>query len=301
MEAAVPGPGEVLWHFSFDVPWFVVLTTVAVGYLRAYRRSRIDPTLRPHPRWKLMAFSAGLLLVGLAVMSPLRYYGNQILWIDFSGFLVLTMLAPPLVWLGSPLTLAFRVSGTDGRRRLRTLYRSRAVAAATFPVAAWLLFAVVTYLWQLTTLTDVAARHWWVRDLQQMTLLFVALCFWLPALCADPLRWHMSDPLRALYLLVEMTHKALFGAMFLSLTRPLHHHFAHSVPAWGPSPMLDQQVAIAVLWLGGNMVFLLVLAMVVAHWVRADARASLRLDRRLAAEREVEQRRRAALEQVFRR
>jgi len=301
MEAAVPGPAEVLRHFSFDVPWILVLVATAIGYFRAYRQSRTDPSFRPHPRWKLVAFFAGVLLVGFAVVSPLRYYGDQTLWIDFSGFLVLTMLAPPLLWLGSPLTLAFRVSGTAGRRRLRALYRSRAVAVVTFPVVAWLLFAVVTYLWQLTILTDVAARHWWVRDIQLATLLFVALCFWLPALSADPARWRLPDPLRALYVFVEMTHKALFGAMFLSLTRPLHHHFAHSVPAWGPAPMLDQQVAIAVLWVGGNLVFLLVLAIVIAHWVRADARATVRLDRRLAAEREVEQRRRAALEQIFRR
>jgi cytochrome c oxidase assembly factor CtaG len=301
MDAAVPGPGEILRHFSVDVPWVLVLTAAALGYFRAYRESRASASCRPHARLKLVAFFAGLVLVALAVVSPLRYYGNEVLWIDFAGFLVLTMLAPPLLWLGSPLTLAFRVSGPDGRRKLRHLYRSRAVAALTFPAVAWLLFAVVTYLWQLTSLTDVAARHWWVRDIQQMTLLFVSLCFWLPALNPGPMRWRLPDPLRALYVFVEMTHKALFGAIFLSLTRPLHHHFAHSVPAWGPSPMLDQQVAIAVLWVGGNLVFLLALAIVIAHWVQADARATVRLDRRLAAEREVEQRRRAALEQIFRR
>ena len=128
-----------------------------------------------------------------------------------------------------------------------------------------------------------------------------SLLFWLPALAADPLRWRLADPLRALYVFVEMTHKSLFGAMFLSLNRPLHHYFAHSVPAWGPAPLFDQQIAIAVLWLGGNFVFLIIIADVIAHWVRSEARATIRLDRRLAAEREIEARRAAALEQIFRR
>ena len=217
MTEQAPGIGEVLGHFAVDLPWLVLLGLAATAYIRASRVAGASAARSRHPRWKLGAFGAGLGAVAVAVLSPLEYYGNQFLWVNFLGFLILTMVGAPLILLGSPLTLAFRASSSVGRRRLRRFYRGRALAVATFPVVSWLGFAVVTYLWQFTALTDWAAENTFARHLQQLTLLAVALCFWSPALAADPVRWRIPHPLRALYVFVEMTHKGLFGGMFLSM------------------------------------------------------------------------------------
>jgi cytochrome c oxidase assembly factor CtaG len=171
----------------------------------------------------------------------------------------------------------------------------------TFPVATWLAFAVVTYIWQFTTLTDLAARNAAARDLQLATLLLVGLLFWLPAVAADPVRWRLAYPVRALYVFVEMTHKALFGGMFLSMNHAFHRDFAARAPDWAPSPMMDQRAAILILWIGGNLIFLLALILIVAGWIAYDARAARRADWRLALERAARERRRQALDQVFRR
>ncbi|HMO96933.1 MAG TPA: cytochrome c oxidase assembly protein, partial [Tepidiformaceae bacterium] len=141
---------------------------------------------------------------------------------NFTGFLVLTMIAPALILLGAPLTLAFRTASAPRRASLRRIYRSRLAAMITFPVFTWLLFAVVTYIWQFTALTDRAVENAFLRDAQQASSLAVGLLFWLPALAADPLRWRLAYPLRALYVFVEMTHKGLFGGMFLSMNNAMH-------------------------------------------------------------------------------
>lgn len=298
---SAPGLSEILTHFAFDVPWIAALIAAGAWYIWALRRlERTGPRV-PFQRWRAVLFIAGLLWIAVGVLSPLEYYGNQVLWIDFLGFLVITMIAPPLILLGAPLTLAFRVSGPVGRARLRRLYRSRFSAVVTFPVFSWLLFAVATYLWQFSSLTDWAAQNAYLRDFQQVSLIAVALIFWIPALCTDPVRWRMAYPLRGLYVFVEMTHKALFGAMFLALNQPIHHYFRDNVPAWGPSPMLDQRMAILVLWIGGNIIFLGVLVGIITRWVQYEARNSARIDLRLEREHEAEQRRRAALDKVFRR
>lgn len=296
-----PGLSEVLRHFSFDVPWIVALIAVGAWYILAMRRlERMQPRVH-HARWRALAFIAGLVWLAIGILSPLEYYGNQVLWLDFLGFLVITMIAPPLILLGAPLTLAFRVSGPLGRARLRRIYRSRIVAVITFPITSWLIFAVGTYVWQFSALTDYAAQNAYLRDFQQVTLILTGLIFWTPAMCTDPVRWRMAYPLRALYVFVEMTHKALFGAMFLALNQPVHGYFQDNVPAWGPSPLLDQRIAILVLWIGGNMIFLATIVGIIARWVSYEARNSARIDIRLDRERQAEQRRQAALEQVFRR
>ena len=299
MDGDLSSLGLVLSHFSWDVPWLIGLVLPAGWYVRAFLKARALPERRRHDRRRAVFFLSGLLLVGVSVLSPLEYYGNQVLWLNFTGFLLLTMIAAPLIVLGSPLTLAFRVNGKAGRARLRRFSRSQIVRRLTFPPVAWLLFAVVTFLWQLTRLTDIAAQDVFVRDAQQVSLLAVAVLFWTPALCADPLRWRMPFPLRALYVFVEMTHKALFGAVFLSLNRPMHHYFATHLPGWAPSPMLDQRVAIGTLWVGGNVIFLSVLVGLIIGWMRYEARSTHRIDRRLALRRAAERQRQVALDQVF--
>lgn len=301
MDDSAPGIGEILSHFAFDVPWIVALVLPAVVYGIAWRNEAARRPRVPFPAWKLMSWLAGLACLGIGILSPLSHYGDVLLSVNFTSFLFITMVAPPLLCWGSPFTLAFRRLGKDGRRRLRGLMRSPVTHFLTFLPVPWLLFAVVTYTWQFAPPADWSAENVFVRDLQQLTLLIVALLFWFPALGADPMRWRAPYPIRALYLLVEMTHKALFGAFFLSLSTPIHAGYEERSPAWGPSPVDDQVLAIVILWLGGNLIFMACIAGLAARWVRQDAADGRRIERRLAREREAERKHKEALRQVFER
>lgn len=292
-----PGFLDIVRHWPVAPWWWLTGLSALAAYLTAYRRSL---RLRgPHPRWQMMSFVAGVGLALIALASPLAAYSDDALWLNFTGFLLLTMMAPPLILLGSPLTLAFRVCGARRRAALRRFYRHPAVATLTFPVVTWLAFAVVTYVWQFTSLTGEAADLPALRLLQQAMLLSAGLLFWLPALAADPLRWRLPYPLRALYVMLEMTHKGLFGGMFLSMNTAMHGRFAAQAAAWAPAPIDDQRLAILILWLGGNVVFLLALAFLVGGWVSYERRNQHRTDLRLDRQREAARRRRAALEKVF--
>ncbi|MCC6388515.1 MAG: cytochrome c oxidase assembly protein [Dehalococcoidia bacterium] len=294
-----PGALEVLSHFTFDAPWMAAAGLAAFLYVRGYFACRDCGRTSCHPGWRLAAFLAGIVLVLVSVLSPLEYYGNRLLWADFLGFLVLTMAAAPLLVIGAPVTLAFRTLGAPGRRRLRRTIRSAPFAVITFPIATWLAFAVVTYAWQFSALTDLAARDAPVRDVQLLSLLVVSLLFWAPAIQADPLRWHPGHPGRALYVFVEMTHKGLFGGMFLSMSHTFHDRMARDLPPWAPSPIMDQRIAIVILWIGGNLVFVAALVFIILGWIRYEARHARRVDARLARAREAKRRREAALQQVF--
>ena len=285
-------PG-LIW---FALPWVGAVLAAGAWYAFALRRAST-----PHPRRKVLCFYAGLTLVLVTTVSPLEHYGNQALWIAFAGFLVLTMVAAPLLVLGSPLTLAFRASGKSRRRTFRNIYRGSVMSLLGFPLFSWLAFAITTYMWQFSRFTESAARQAPVRELQLASLLAVSVVFWMPALCADPMRWRMAHPLRVLYVLVEMVHKALFGGMFLSMTAPFHKNFPSADAWWAPEALLDQRFSILILWIGGNMIFLVALAGLAVHWMRYETRQTRRTDLVLARKREAERRRNAALEQVFNR
>ena len=182
----------------------------------------------------------GLALVFVATQSPLEHYGNQLLWADFAGMLLLTMIGPPLILLGAPLTLAFpcqRTAGTrppapplPGPRHAHRRHAHRVLAALRG-----------RYLTSGSSRASPRRRRPTssCETCQQLSLFAVSLLFWWPALCADPVAWRMSHPLRVLYIAVEMTHKGLFGGMFLSLNTPVHETFAANMPVWAISAMTE--------------------------------------------------------------
>ena len=296
MESA-PGFNEVIRQWSVDPVWMALGTLALLAYGFGFRRARNLGF--QHPGWRFAMFGAGVLLTVISILSPIEHYSRQLLWVDFTGFLLLTMIVPPLILLGAPLTLAFRASGGRGRAQWRSFYRSRAVATLTFPVVTWLLFAVATYLWQFSALTEWAQDHAAVRGLQQASLLLVGLLFWMPAIAADPIRWRLNYPLRTLYVFVEMTHKSLFGGMFLSMNTAMHASFAAQAPPWAPDALTDQRMAILILWIGGNLIFVVALVGLIIGWIRYEQRNQHRTDYRLRLQSEAKLRRRAALEKVF--
>jgi putative copper resistance protein D len=65
---------------------------------------------------------------------------------------------------------------------------------------------------------------------------------------------------------------------------PLYAHYLTTGRTWGPSPLEDQQMAGAIMWVGGDMAFLAVVILLMAVWMRDDERRTVGEDRRLAAE-----------------
>ncbi len=127
MESA-PSFGEVVRQWVADPFWIVLLVAMAGAYGLAFRKSR-QGKFR-HPSSRLALFMAGIAVAAIATVSPVAHYSDRLLWVDFTGFLMLTMIAPPLMLLGAPVTLGFRISGPKRRRMLRRMYRSRLITVA---------------------------------------------------------------------------------------------------------------------------------------------------------------------------
>ncbi len=296
-----PSLWQMLSHWRFDPFWIVLLLVCAWWYISSLRKLEATNPRVPHPRWKMWSFLAGLVLVAIATMSPLQHYGNIFLSVTFIGFIVISMVAPIFLLLASPLTLAFRVSSKPGRARLRWLYRNPVSTVLTYPLVSWLAFAVVTYVWQFSRLTEFAADNGAIRDIELGIMLFIGILFYIPALCADPVRWRMIFPLRIFYVFVEVTHKALFGGMFTAMSAVFHPEMAKAMPAWGPSPLFDQRLGVLIVSAVGNAVFITVIAFLVVRWVPYETRQGERIDKRLEKERLAADRKQAAMEQIFRR
>jgi putative copper resistance protein D len=213
-------------------------------------------------------------------MSPIEWYEGSLFSVHMLKHRVVELVAAPLLLLGAPATLARRAASPSVRRWLLAILHSRAVGILSFPLLAWVLFAAVNWGWHFSSLYDQALENPWLHDLQHLTFIGAALLFWWPVIGADPARWRLPHPVRLFYLFLAMPQNSFLGIALMSAPTALYPHYLSNLRDWGPSPVADQSVGGMLMWVGGDVVFLLAMGLVVAAWVRHEDRRTARADAR---------------------
>src|SRR5580704_13852152 len=91
-----------LHSWSLPISITLVLIAVAFVYLRGwYQLRNALPTLLPV--WRLIAFVSGIVLLWVAVASPLGALDHQLLTAHMAQHLLLMNVAAPLILLGAPV------------------------------------------------------------------------------------------------------------------------------------------------------------------------------------------------------
>src|SRR5438552_2337808 len=183
-------PGVLLqWRFEPLVLAGVLAGTI--GWLFLVRRVRRRHSAHPYPAWRSAAFLGGLIVLAVALTSPIEAYEGELFSVHMLQHMLLELVAAPLLLLGAPATLALRAASTSVRGLLLAVLHSRAVAAVSFPLLAWILFAAVNGGWHSSRLYNDALEIGWLHDVQHLTFLGAALLFWWPVIGADPSRWRL--------------------------------------------------------------------------------------------------------------
>ncbi len=126
-------------HGAHD-PTGAIIVVAALGglalgwYVVAVARSRRRD--RAWSRWRTASFAAGAVLPLVAVVPALSPYPGGSFADHMWQHLLIGMVAPVLLVLGAPGTLAVRALSADGARRLTRALRSRPAVALTRPVVA---------------------------------------------------------------------------------------------------------------------------------------------------------------------
>ena len=284
--AVPPAPRwpEVLQAWTFDPLPLLGVILATLGYWWLVRRVERRHPRNPVPRIRHWAWTGGLAAVVAALLSPIETFSGTLLTVHMVQHLLLQFVAAPLLLLAAPVTVLLRAVGQTTRRRLLVVLHSRLVRALTFPLLAWFLFAAVNWGWHLSDLYDVALDVNWVHYLQHLTLFGAALLFWYPVLGVDPGPWRLPYPVRLFYLFLALPQNSFLGVAIMNAAGVLYPHYATAIRDWGPSPLVDQQAGGTLMWVWGDLVFLLAMVAVIAAWVREEERRNAREEARLDAE-----------------
>jgi len=272
------------WHLD---PLVVAgLVASALAWLAIVARVRRLHPERPVPIMRTAAFLGGLGAIAVALLSGIERYDTTLFSVHMVQHLLLLFVAAPLLALAAPITQLLRASSPVARRRwLLPILHSTPVAALGHPVVAWLAFTLTTWASHFSPLFDLALENEGVHQLEHAAFLGAGLMFWWPVVAADPAPKRLGYPARVLYVLLQMPLSSFLGMAILFAATPLYAHYATLGEPYGISPLADQQLAGGIMWLAGDVVFILAILAVVAAWMRHAERDAPAADRRADAQR----------------
>lgn len=272
--------------------------TALIYHLAVGKVNRAHPN-NPVPRFRYWSWMAGLVVLLIALASPIGTYDTTLFSVHMVQHLLLMMVAAPLLAMGAPITLLLRVSAPDTRRRvILPILHSRPLKIISFPVVTWIIFAAVMWGSHFSPLFDAALDNEAIHFGEHALYLGAALLFWWPVVGADPSPWRLAHPARIGYLFLGMPQSAFLGLAIFSAPAVLYKHYETLVRTWGPTPLDDQALAGGIMWAGGDLIFLIALLLGVWVWLRSEEAEGRRLDAQLDREEARRARLRAATDPV---
>lgn len=233
-----------------------------------YWRGRSEGT----PTWQVRCFGAALVVLGVALLSPLDALSGVLAAGHMVQHLLLTLVAAPLLALsapagpllrGAPAALRHAVSPT--RRRLGA--GVRVTHALRNPALVWLLHVATLWAWHAAVLYDAALANPLVHALEHTTFLLTGLLFWRVVIGARAVR---VSPGLGVLLVFGMTLQSALLALLLTFARtPWYVGYTTTTRPWGLEQLADQHLAGAIMWVPAGFVHLGVALALLVGWVRA--------------------------------
>jgi cytochrome c oxidase assembly factor CtaG len=273
--------GEFVSAWDFSSPPAVIFLILAgaylVGTLRLALRSNTGSSF-----WsKVSANLLGFALLAIALAGPLDRYSSELFTVHMAQHIVIAMLAAPLLLIARPmpayiwaLPRPIRIgAGTalTSSGKLITVLR-----VLTRPVIALPLFIVTLYGWHIPAAYNGSLENDWLHLFMHFTMFTTAVLFWWPIVGPPPARTQLSHPQRIVYLLLAVTPTALLSAVITLSKSVIFDFYLDSPGHFGWSPVNDQQTGGILMWIPGNLVYLVTMTILFFKWFALEEKKSSR-------------------------
>jgi putative copper resistance protein D len=286
---------ESLLYWAWPPVVTVAVALVALLWVRATRQVAREHPGNPYPRRRTVSFAAALLLVLLALQSGIERYDTTLFSMHMVQHLILLFPVPILLLQAGPVTLLLRVASPRWRARILAVLQSRAVGVISHPLVGWTLLVAVMWGTHLSVMFETALENETIHNMEHALYLSTALLFWAPIFSVDPIRHRLRGGSALAYLITQMPQNSFLGVAIMFSSTPLYPHYVSLQRAWGPSPLEDQQLAGAIMWLVGDALFLAAIFVVLAALAKSEDRPESRYDEAQTAAAIAEIRRREVL------
>ncbi|MBV9847684.1 MAG: bifunctional copper resistance protein CopD/cytochrome c oxidase assembly protein [Kutzneria sp.] len=285
---------RLLFDGRFDLVFGTASVLGAIGYLAGVRRLRRRGDSWPVGR--AISWVCGCAIVFVATSSGIGRYAPAMFSAHMGSHMMLNMLAPALLVLGGPVTLALRalpVAGADEpqgpREWLLAVVHSPAARVLSHPVVALVLFVGSFYALYFSGLFDSALDHHWAHLAMNAHFILVGYLFYWPVIGVDPAPRQLPPLGRLGIVFVSIPFHAFFGVILMSMQTVIGQNFYRSLALpWVTDELADQRLGGGIAWASGEIPLLLVMLALLVQWARSDERAARRSDRKADADGDAE-------------
>jgi cytochrome c oxidase assembly factor CtaG len=258
----------IAYEWSFDpfvtVPLALSGTLYVAGVARLWARAGIGESVK---RWQATCFAAGWLSLFGALVTPLHELGEHLFTAHMIEHEVLMAVAAPLLALSRPIgaflyalpkRLRHGLSRSAGARWISLPWRW-----LTRPLDATILHGAAIWIWHTPALFDATVTNETMHRLQHISFVVTALFFWWAIFrCA-----RRDYGIGAVHVAATMVHTGILGALIALSPRLLYVVQTRDAPAFGLTPMDDQQLGGLIMWVPAGTLYAAIALALIALWI----------------------------------
>ncbi len=273
-----PTPASLVLPGRPSVLLVVIALSAAAADLAGVRRLRRAGGAWPTGR--LVSWLVGWGLVLLVSAAGVWSVSAAALSAHMVVHMTINMVAPPLIVLGGPLTLA-QAALPDAGDRWVPSPRHLVVAARGWPALTRLLHPVVVFVVflgsffaiYLNDLFGVLMKYHWTHQLMMVHFLVWGCLFYGQIVGPDRPPRPLPGVAKLAYLFAAMPFHALFAVLVLTTDAVIGEQFYRSIEVpWVPDLMADQWLAGALTWITGELPLFGIVVVLGWQWLRQDQR-----------------------------
>ncbi|HUR49751.1 MAG TPA: cytochrome c oxidase assembly protein [Acidimicrobiales bacterium] len=243
------------WHLHPDV--WAVFIALAFGWMWAVNKWG-SPTRRQSFAW----WSGYALLLVFSQWPVHDLAEDRLFSVHMTQHLVFSLVAVPMMLVGTPAPVLRRITAPV-RRLLGKLMH---------PVGATLLFNAVVVLTHIPLIVTLTVQNEPLHFVAHFILVSVSFVMWMVALSPLAELPRLGDPSRMVYLFGQSIVPTVPASFLTFAAAPLYAVYANAPRIWGISATADQQLAGAVMKIGGGIVLWGTIVVMFFRWSRAQER-----------------------------
>lgn len=257
-----PAPHDLWTAWNLDP----VIIVALVGALWLHRRGRRSDAVHRN-----RAFVAAIAAIALALVSPLDALSGALASAHMVQHVLLVVVAAPLLAYSSPGGAMLRGAPVAARRVPGGVRRGLRVRASTLrlptsPALVWLLHVVALWVWHSAVAYDAALGSPVLHAAEHLGFLGTGVLLWRVAIGRRTARASYGA---SILLVFGTAMQSVFLSFLLTFANEAWYGYGDATAAWGLTPLADQQLAGAIMWIPAGVVYVVIAMALLSAWLRS--------------------------------